>query len=176
MNTLPDSSSLSTSGPRPGAGVRLTANEAGFAFSVPTAPGRFAHPFTPLLGGSSLKFSRGLVDGRDVTIGALPLEGRAQQPSLKLTADKATAAGESWAVLEVEPDDATGVLLPTSRREIVHSDTTTSLERTLGRWPIAMILWANGKPLRALPIVWFNLGYQRVIPGPGAGPVRHLFL
>lgn len=166
--------------PMPGVGTRLTANEAGFSYSAPVAGGQFAHPWKPSLGGFFLRFNRGIVQGeqvREPRIGGVPMSGGpgVPQPALKLEPGKANANGESYAVLEVEPNEK-GVLDGKSRVEIVHSTLTNSHGPKIGRQPIALILWKNKRPYRVLPIVHFNLRYERYVPPPGGGDVRHFFL
>ncbi len=163
--------------PQPGSGTRLTANAAGFSISVPGGSKTFAHPFQAMLSGGQLRLRRGLVDTFEPKIGSVPMSGDAThpQPALILNPAVATAAGESWACLEVEPD-ADGFLNKASRIEIVHSREPVSRLKSVGRCPLALIVWRDKQPLFAVDIVYFNLRYVRVLKEAGAGPVQHFFL
>ena len=79
-------------------------------------------------------------------------------------------------MLEVEPN-TDGMLDAKSRIELIHAgDPTPSNVATLGRQPITMITWRGAQPLQAIAIVRFHLRYQRVLPPPGGGVVKHFFL
>lgn len=158
-------------GPQFAKGTLLTSNAAGFGYEgAPGAGQQFGHPWKPFLSARTLQLSRGLVETFTPKIG----EKRMDETVLELKADVANELGESWAVLEVEPD-AQGKLTKDSRIEIVHTKETVSLEEKIGRAPLTLILWRDQRPFRAIPVVHFNLKYHRVIPAPGGGPVRHLF-
>lgn len=164
--------------PVPGRGTRLTVSAFGFALSAPGKRQKFNHPFRPGMSGTTaVIFSRGLVEMREPTIGGVPISGATTKapPVLKLEPGKANKRGESWACVEVHPD-AEGKLPEESKIEIVHTNEPVSLEPEVGRCPIALILWRDRIPVRVVPIVHFNLRYLRVVPLPGAGAVRHLFL
>lgn len=158
--------------PQPGAGVHLSTNELGTTYAVPPGTG-YRWPFKCLLGAGVVQIRPGLVDGFTPKIGGQPMT--AANVLLKLDAGKANARGESWIVLEVEPD-AAGVLTPESRIEIVQRAVVNRHEPAIGRQPLALILFKDRRPQRVLPITHFNLRYYRVTPPPGLGAVRHLFL
>lgn len=164
-------------GPQPGTGTRLTSNALGYAISASPGGRGFTHPFTPQLGVGWISFSIGLVEGREPTIGKVPISGAAGviPPRLMLKPGVANADGQSWACLEVEPD-ADGILTPESRRELVHTNQPVSHALNLGRCPIALILWRDRRPVAAIAIVYFNLRYARHTPAPGSGAVQHFFL
>lgn len=159
----------------PGSGLFAISNVLGNAFSAPQNITAFGHPWTPFLGSGVLTLSHGLVDTITPKIGKLPMTD--PRAALKLDAGKVNDQGESWAVLEVEPNADTGLLDKDSRVEIVQLAEVDLHAEKIGRQPLALLLWRNKKtPQRALPIAFFNLKYLRVQPGPGGGPVRHLFL
>lgn len=161
--------------PMPGSGVRLTANAIGTAYSARSARSPFDHPFRPGLSGRGLVFRRGVVEGRVPTIGGQPIapvDGR--QPVLALAGGAVNALGESWACLEVRPD-AKGELPKESAIEIVHRDNPRSLDKTLGRHPLCLILWRDQRPWQVHAATYFNLRYFRYLPPDGAGAVRHIF-
>jgi hypothetical protein len=159
--------------PQPGHGVRLTNYEGlGYVLGAPGGGGgRYGHPWRPFLGAGGVKLSKGLVEGIEPRIGSEAMS----ETVLPLEASVANDAGESWLVLEVEPNKE-GRLLAAARIEVVHSRETVSFDPELGRMALTMILWKGGRPAQALPIAMFNLRYLRYQPAPGGGPVRHLFL
>lgn len=159
--------------PRPGTGAQLTSSALGFSYAATDGVVSYRGRFRPALAAQGIRFSRGLVEGREATIGKLPLSDPKAVLALKPGIEN--AQGESWACLEVVPD-AEGRLLPDARREIVHSDSPVSLDPALGRCAIALILWRARRPVQAIAIIEFNLRYERLIPAPGHGPVRHFFL
>ncbi len=183
MNNLPylfaaeDTSGAHDLRPQPGRGTRLTINSLGQCVSVATPAASFAHPFTPSLATKSISFSKGLVDSFEPTIKKIPISGAdgVPQPALLLDPKNANANGESWACLEVEPNDQ-GVLTKDSRLEVVESNNPVSIDPKVGRVALALIVWRNQRPYRAFPIVYFNLRYQRVLPAAGDGAARHFFL
>lgn len=165
--------------PMPGRGTLLTLRRSGFLYSTVPSRGKFAHPFKPTLSGRRITLSRGLINEQfEPKINGVPIGGDATkgkaQPSLLLDPGMANAAGISWVCVEVEPDD-TGDLLSTSRIEIVQTNQPRSIDPKVGRKALVQIAWAKNTP-RAFEIVMFNLVYLRVIPVPGGGAVKHLFL
>lgn len=168
--------------PMPGNGTRLTAYDAiGFAIGAPRGGSSFGHPWKPFLGGSRLQFTPGMIMSAALRVPGIKVGGRLVRldaetaPALVLTPDKANADGESFAVIEVEPNDA-GDITPESRVEIVHREVGgASLNPLIGRKAIALILWQERRPLRAIPLVHFHLEYERVDPTPGGGAVHHYF-
>jgi hypothetical protein len=162
---------------RPSAGLRVTSNELGVSYAATTKSAAWPHAFRPLLSGDRIAFLRGVVDGRfEPKIGGVPMSGDAThaQPTLKLSASVANEAGESWVCLEVEPNSE-GRLDADSRIELIHTIDTVSTKLTVGRVEVAMILWRDGSPIKALPILQFNPRYERFVPAAGGGPVRHFF-
>lgn len=157
--------------PRPGMGTRLTVNMQGVSLSAPTGGITFAHPFRPSLAGTGVTLQLGLVEGRPPTINGVSLKER---PRLELDAKVANANGESWVCVEVHPD-ADGLLPAESKIEIVHTNQVRSIDQALGRGALCLILWRDRRPFRAVAIKMFNLLYERVLPPPGGGVVRHLF-
>lgn len=167
-----------------GFGTRATANALGFSLSVPQGGAVFDHPWRPALGGLKLKLRPGRIysTGGDTLIEpviksggrTVPMSGDARNaaPFLELDPGVANSAGESWAALEVVPNEA-GEITKDARVEIIHTATPISHAKTLGRCPLVMILWKNKRPLRAEPITRFNLRYLRVVDTIGA---RHFFL
>ncbi len=180
MNTLPimheEPRRAELPRPLPGAGTRLTANELGYAVSMDAGNARFPHPFKPALSGFRLKLSRGLINEEfEPKIGTVPIGGLTgqKQPALTLRFDVAKA-NESWICVEVEPDDQ-GELIATSRIEIVHTNAPRSIDPKIGRGALAQVLWRNQRPFAVFEIVDFNLRYERILPAPGGGAVRHFF-
>lgn len=158
--------------PMPGVGTRLTFSALGYSYSAGAgAGGRYLHPFKPALGGREVSLARGLVDVFEPVIGTEPISTGAR---LKLDPKVANERGESWVCVEVTPN-ADGLLDETSRVEIVHTATVRSFDPAIGREALALILWRSGRPWLAHAVVMFNLKYERVLPPPGGGPVRHLF-
>jgi hypothetical protein len=108
----------------------------------------------------------------------MPMSGKdgASPVPLLLTADVANSDGLSWAALEVHPDAASGELLKDSKVEIIHTASPFSHAQGFGRAPLALIIWNGRNPLRVYPLAHFNLRYVRLLPPPGGGVPRHLFL
>lgn len=157
--------------PMPGNGVRLTTNALGTTYGITPSSPNYRHPFRATLGAREMSFRAGLVDIFTPRIGDKPMT----EATLKLDARKVNAAGESWAVLEVEPN-ADGVLTVDSRIEIVQLAEVLRHDEKIGRQPLAMILYKQGVPSRLLSIVTFNLRYERLKPADGGGAMRHFFL
>lgn len=178
MNSIPrppEPEPTSAPAPRtmPGRGVRATVNEAGVAFSVPTRVARFGHPFRPMLFTSgAVSFAKGLVDLYEPKIGELRISDA--RALLKLDPMKVNKNGESFVLIEVEPNE-NGVLDEKSRIEIVQDADPDLHSETIGRQPVALIVFRGKTPIRAFPILFFNVRYERVEPAPGGGLVRHLF-
>ncbi len=158
---------------QPGAGLEMITNRLGTAYSAPRSVSRYGHPWTPSLSSKTLTLSWGLVNGTITPkIGDLPMTD--PKAVLKLSADKVNANGESWAVLEVEPN-ADGLLDAKSRIEIVQLSEVIYIQKTIGRLALALILFQGKSPFFAKHIVHFNVNYQRQVPPAGSGPTRHLF-
>ncbi|HSI10716.1 MAG TPA: hypothetical protein VK961_01670 [Chthoniobacter sp.] len=172
---------------QPGTGTRLTVNALGHATGATPGGATFNHPFRPALSAGRITFQLGTVtslagDGPmepkiKVNGQLVPMSGKdgITPAALALSAEVANSDGISWAAMEVHPDDK-GELTKDAKVEIVHTATVVSHELDLGRCAIAMILWNGRTPLRVLPIVHFNLRYVRLLPAPGGGAPRHLFL
>ena len=157
--------------PRPGSGVRLTTNALGTTYAVPGGSPNYRHPFKCYLGAGVVQIRPGLVEGVFTPkIGGKPMTDAGVV--LKLDAKKVNGNGESWAVLEVEPNEE-GILDDKSRIEIVQLAQVDLHEDKTGRQPLAQILFKQGSPQRLLSIVTFNLRYRRV--KHATGPVDHLF-
>lgn len=163
----------------PGKGTLLTAGAEGFAYSAPAGGATFNHPWRPFLNAFRLSLTRGTVNGifqPSIRTGGrlVRMGGDEKNPAPQLTLAPALAneAGESWIALEVEPTEL-GEITAATRLEIVHTATPVSHARSLGRKPLALILWKDARPVRAVPICHFNLNYVRVIDPIGA---RHFFL
>jgi hypothetical protein len=162
----------------PGRGVRPTVNEVGMALSAPTGGGKFGHPFMPSLFSGAVSFAKGLVDIYEPTIGGRRIsDSRAR---LKLDPAKVNKNGESFVLIEVEPDAESeqgkqGILTPTARVEMVQDAEPDLFSETIGRQPVALIIFKGKTAIRAFPILFFNVRYERVKPAPGGGRVRHLF-
>ena len=135
--------------------------------------GRFQHPFKPFLAAGYVTFLQGTVDTFTPKIGGKPIGD--PNARLKLEPAKVNANGESWAVLEVEPNDQ-GTLDEKSRIEIVQLAAVNFHDEKIGRQPLVLILWNEQRPFRAIDIAYFNLRYERVKPAPGGGIIRHFFL
>lgn len=174
---------------RPTEGARVTVNRLGRAIGGNPGGASWNHPWRPFLAGRSITFTLGSVQSLagpqplEPTILSngqqLPMSGKdgSVPTPLLLDTSVANANGESWAVLEVHPD-GNGELQVDSLVQIIHSNSPVSHALTFGRCPIAQILWSQGQPIQALPIVHFNLRYLRALPAPGntAGGPRHMFL
>ena len=160
--------------PMPGHGTRLTINDIGYAYNAPVVGNKFRHPFRPSLGPDVLKFSPGLVDVFTPKLGTLKMTEA--QAVLKLDAGKVNKAGESWAVLEVEANETTGVLDAKSRIEIVQLAEVNLHDPKVGRQPLALLIYKGKTVVRVFSITMFNLKYLLVKPAPGGGSERHLFL
>lgn len=170
---------------RPSSGVRVGLSHFGYYVSAAPGVANFSHPFTPRLASNSISFSAGYVNSEFVPVirtdaGALvPITGDDKNgvPSLTLNSDDIDGdTQQSWVCLEVTPNDD-GSLDKNSLIQITHRDSPTSIDEKIGRQPLALILWNNGKPLKAYPQVWFNLRYARTTPqSAGNGLPRHFFL
>jgi hypothetical protein len=171
---------------QPGVNTRLTVNALGHATSATPGGPTFNHPWRPALSALRITFNLGTVASLagdeplepkiKVNGQLVPMSGKdgITPAALALEPGVANADGISWAALEVHPNDS-GELLKDAKVEIVHTATPISHAADLGRTAIALIVWSGGNPLRALPIVHFNLRYVRLI-SPGGGAPRHLFL
>lgn len=166
---------------RPGDGTRLSVNFFGSVYSAPDQGATFDHPWKPALGARQLRFTVATVSGNDVIIPAIKLGGQlvpmnggksGGAPALLLDPGQVNDDGVSFAVLEVEPD-AKGELTKDARVEIVHRSSGAVSHGPIGRKAVTMILWQDGRPLRALPLVHFNFVYERVKHASGA--VDHIF-
>lgn len=160
----------------PGSGTLLAATPLGHTVSAAPAGGKWNHPFKPTLYGAGLRFALGLVDGIEPTIGGVPISGGpggAKQPTLAIEAGTANAAGESWACIELQTDEK-GDLAEGSAIEIVHRGEPFVSRGPVARHPVAVVLWKNGRPMRALAVTHFNLRHVAVrLP---AGFYQHYFL
>jgi hypothetical protein len=154
--------------PQPAPGTLLTSNALGFAYAAQPGVGGWGHPWRPYLGGGQLRLSRGTVEGFTPKIDGKPMTER----TLLLDPALQTADGESWAILEVEPN-ADGILTKESRIEIVHGTDKVSNVPEVGRIALALIVWKGSRPALAIPAVHMNLRYVRV--KPASGPTRHFF-
>jgi hypothetical protein len=182
----------------PGAGMEMAVNAMGASLSAPRRSANFNHPFLPMFGGKSLTFLVGTVRSVNgigpiiptIQVGGdpVPMNGNGGNSYTPLALDpgKQNADGVSYAVLQVTPDAKSGELLTGSVCEIIHDSqatnidpvtgaTSTSISPGNGRCALAMILWNGNTAMRVLPIVFFNLVYERVTPPAGAGAVKHLF-
>jgi hypothetical protein len=161
----------------PGNGVRLTRTSAGFSYSAITRGPALRHPFKPFLSHGGVRLSRGLVEYIEPKIKGVPIGGTDDEPPpvLKLAPEMANDAGESWVCVELTLN-ADGKLPAKDPQVIIaHRKELVSHSRVLARCGLAMILWRDKKPFRALEVVYFNLRYQRLLPPDGAGEVRHIF-
>lgn len=166
---------------QPGVGTLLSSTAHGFIISSPRSGMSFNHPWTPLLVGADsgvgLRLSRGIVDGFEPKIDGEPMSGLDGQlpPILKLNAGEINAkTGESWAVLEVTPNDK-GVLDKDSKIVIVHRAAPGgNIGGAVGAHPLALVIWKNKKPVMVWPVAFFNVRYVRRTPT--SGQVQHFFL
>jgi len=155
----------------------------GFAVAASGGGGNFQHPFKTTFTSDGMLFAAGVVNGLMPVIKVngtpVPIIGDSKhaQPLLKLDSkaiDRATL--QSWACIEVTPN-ADGSLDAKSLIEIVHRDSPFSNVATVGRQPVALILWTAAlKPGRVFPQLWFNLRYYRTNPPAGGGAPKHFFL
>lgn len=172
--------------PRAGVNSLLASTPFGFVISgLPGGGGSFNHPFRPaLVGRDGVRLAKGLVDGFEPVIGAVPISGGGGKnlppPTLRLTGDVANPRRESWVCVEVTPTgegglaDAEGQLAEGVKIEVVHRGEPT-LTGPVGRHPLALIVWGANAPARIFPVTFFNLRYHRTSPAPGRGPRRHYF-
>ena len=163
-----------------GRGIQLMDTPQGTAVSAANGAGNFAHPFAAALSGSTMTFSKGLLNGLEPVIGGTPVSGNPDDgtPAPALTLDPAQMDGatlQSWACVEVSPK-ADGTLDPAVPPVVVHRSTPTSTNPALGRHPLALILWQAGRPSRVFEVTYFNLRYVRTTPGAGRGLAQHFFL
>jgi len=156
----------------PGTGIRATVRDFGVAFSVETVNPAFPHPWKPRIGNGTLSLARGLVDVFTPTIaGRKMTDPRAE---LRLDPAKVNKNGESFIVLEVEPN-ALGKLDAQSRVEIVQDKDPDLHSDKIGRQPLAVVIFKGRSPVRAFAVAMFNLRYFFVPAVPGSGRARHLF-
>lgn len=156
-----------------GTGIRLTETAMGTTISAEGGTASFAHPFTPALSGSSMTFSRGLVNGMEPVISGAPIS---EGPALALeVAQMDVKTQQSWACVEVSPRED-GTLDPRVPPVVAHRNAPTSTDPALGRHPLALILWQAGTPSRAFEMTYFNLRYVRTNPVAGQGVAQHFFL
>lgn len=160
----------------PGSGLLVQSNPMGASFSLPRPP-VFGPPFTVALGSNSVTISRGTVEGKEPMLNGVPISGAGgPQPVLVLDPSIATAAGESWIVLELVPN-AQGRLDDQSNLTIAHRNQSLSADDQLGRQSVAMVLWQQRVAVRVVQVLEFNIAqYQRVTLPAGMGPARHLFI
>lgn len=166
----------------PGAGVRLTVNAMGHTYSAAPQGRSLNHPFRPALSGGTVRFVLGIVDVFVPLIGDAPMVDQVTLVQAPLTIDSGVAVKDehgglvSWVMLEVSPN-ADGVLDVKSKIELKHSgDPSPSHDIALGRQAITQLLWRGTQCIQAIPIVRFHLRYQRVLPPPAGGVVKHFFL
>lgn len=157
---------------RPGAGVRLTANDLGTALARPRGGQSWPHPWRATLGGRLVRFRRGTVDGIEPMIGALKMSAGA----LQLTG-KVNARGESFVCVELDlagdgktPPD--GRVTDKTPIYMVETKAWRSFDPLLARQPIAVVLWRQGVPFELHQVTRLDMIYERVI---GGGGVVHLF-
>jgi hypothetical protein len=158
----------------PGAGTRLVQYEGiGSVISAADNDRQWSHPWKPYLGTSALRLALGLVENRVPKIGGKPMT----DVDLPLTG-KPNADGESWVCVEAKtvPVAATSTTEASEELQItlVHTTSPVSRAADLGRHPVALILWREERPFRALPITYFHLRYQRVVLSTGG--TRHVFV
>ncbi|MEO7933200.1 MAG: hypothetical protein ABIT76_08595 [Chthoniobacterales bacterium] len=167
--------------PRQSPGILLRMNAQGYT-QTPTnrGGGSFNHPFRPSLVGMELRLSRGLVNGLEPVIGTkkIPISGDAKhaQPALKLDPDQIDKeTQQSWVCLQVTPDKE-GRLATADQIEVVQRKSAYAFVGEKGIQPVALVLWKNKRPVRAIDQVWFNLRYITILPPAGQGGRKHYFL
>ena len=167
---------------RPGNGVLIGSNPLGDWVGNPNFGKSFRSPFMPVLvydtasKGPGLRFTRGVVDGYEPTIGGEPMSGTGGTlpPVLPLRAsERDPLTNQSWAVLVATPN-AKGVIDKDSKLEIVHRRAPNSGNVSLGGIALTLIVWKAQQPIAIWPIVYFNLRYTQ--QKPSTGPLRHFFL
>ena len=167
---------------RPAPGVLVGSNPLGDWVGNPNSGKSFRSPFMPVLvydaksKGPGLRFTRGVVDGYEPSIGGTAMSGTGGTlaPVLPLRAsERDPITNQSWAVLVVTPN-AKGVIDATSKLEIVHRKTPNSGNVALGGIALTLIVWKAQQPIAIWPIVFFNLRYAQQKPTTGA--LRHFFL
>jgi hypothetical protein len=175
---------------RPAEGTRITANALGRSVGNAGPSVDWNHPWRPFLGGRSLTFTLASVQSLATSLPIeptiksngkqLPMSGQTGTVPTPLALDPSVASkdGISYAALEVHPDPTSGELTKDSLVQIVHTNNPVSLLTGVGLCAITLILWSQGQPIQALPLVHFNLRYLRVMPATGntAGAPKHLFL
>jgi len=166
-----------------GGGVRLAYGAEGTAISAEDGGASFSHPFTVSVSGNGVTVSKGLVGNIEPVINGAPVSGDANsgqgQPTLAISAGQMDAATlQSWVCVEVRPK-GDGTLDPNAPPTITHGAMPTSTDPTVGRCPLALLLWAsNGAagPSQVYQVTYFNLRYERTNPGAGQGVAQHFFL
>jgi hypothetical protein len=187
---------------RPGAGGLLVSKTPiGVAHSVARQGGGFNHPFHAVLGKMGVKFvvsflpvygvsgnaRCGLVISDagvfEPTIKGTPISGDAEGNVPAIEPTESDAQDESWICIEAEPAEDGKLRKPVgddagSRVEIVHvaREPLIVAHPKFGRAPLAMVLWAKGVPAGLIPIVHFNLRYERVAAPASGGLPKHYFL
>jgi hypothetical protein len=168
--------------PRPGAGVLLTVNPTmGFSFNAPRKSETFKHNFRPFLSALGLRISYGTVGAIEPTIGDTPASkgtpaakgARMSQSILKLNPSEVNADGESWACVEVEPNEQ-GLLTAKTRVEVIHTKAPNDFTPTRAREPLVLIVWRKANPVRIEPIRQWCMQYYRI--QESATFYRHVFL
>lgn len=168
--------------PRAGAGVLLTVNPAmGFSFNAPRKSESFRHNFRPFLSALGLRISFGTVGAIEPTIGDTPATkntpaakgARMSQSILKLNPSEVNADGESWACVEVEPNEQ-GLITAKSRVEVIHTKEPNDFTPKRAREPLVLIVWRKGNPVRIEAIRQWCMQYYRI--QESATFYRHVFL
>jgi hypothetical protein len=175
---------------RPSDGDQIIVNDLGRSVKNPQPRISWNHPWRPFLGGQSITFTLAAVSSLALSLPIeptiksngkqLPMSGQTGTVPTPLALDPSVASkdGISYAALEVHPDPTTGELTKDSLVQIVHTNHPVSLLTGVGLCAITLILWSQGQPIQALPLVHFNLRYLRVMPATGntSGAPKHLFL
>lgn len=157
--------------PRTGPGLLLTVNPAlGYAYSAKDGKGAsFKHNFRPFLSALGLRLTYGTLGTFEPKIGAL----RMSQAVLKLDPGEATAAGESWACVEVETN-ADGRVTDPEKVRVIHTKDPGFSTPTKAREPLALIIWRKRLPVRVEPIRMWCMTHHRI--QESATSYLHVFL
>ena len=161
--------------PMRGVGVRVRQSPQGYVHSLDRRGKGFAHPFRAALSGMRVSVERGVVEGYEPVIGSVPISGDADnaRPLLELSD---LGRQETWVCVEVYPEED-NTLTKEKPPKIVHGEVPTLRSRTIGRHPLAMVVWLEGRPVQLLQITYFNLRYARInFDSTEIGVVRHFFL
>jgi len=166
-----------------GHGVRLNRTPNGTYIIADLPSPSWNHPFQVRLAEREVTVAFGTVNGLVPRIGGRTIDGldengrETEPPRLRIEGGPNEDL-RSWIVIDVRTGGESGELDPSDPEAVVirHARALRPDDKTIGRHPLAMLLWAaNGRRLvRSRQITHFSLGHH-YRAGDGDTPGRHFF-